>query len=303
MSVDEVWRELGIESDSPRDVVRRAYAQRLRQTHPEDDPEGFARLRTAYEIALDILEGRVPDQLLVAAADEEEAPDRFATQLAHDPVVVAEASDKALSSHWARCNDLARKIDEQRPLTELRSALDEILKLPLLDNLSLFQQTGSGLAHIVARLSPKSDALVDRVIDYFGWRNAEFMYDSAPEILLLLHRSRVLREREDFRDSHRAAFDVLTTSPPERKDRTTAELALKVRLLHRLAQTREPWALEEFQPDAVAWWARQSRARLLFAPPTRQRRARGSQPPLLPALLILGAGVFVLFLLLVVPMT
>jgi hypothetical protein len=47
-----VWQELGIAPTAEVREIRRAYAQRLRHTHPEDDPEGFQRLRAAYESAL-----------------------------------------------------------------------------------------------------------------------------------------------------------------------------------------------------------------------------------------------------------
>jgi len=291
VTVDDVWRELGIDAGSPRDVVRRAYAQRLKLTHPEDDPEGFTRLRAAYEVALAIVEGRVLDETLVAEAEERQEPEPVEASPVREPADIAEVSPSdPLSAHWARCNDLARGIDEQEPASELRRALDEILAFPMLDNLTVFQRTGAGLAQIVARLSPKSDPLVDPIVDYFGWRNAEFIYDSAPEILFLLNRSRVLAERRSFRESHQAAYELLTSPPPRRADRNSAELALKVRLLHRLAQTREPWALEEFRPDAVAWWARRARSRtpLVLAPLIRALEVA-------PRLLMLGVVVVVLF--------
>jgi hypothetical protein len=47
-----VWQELGIAPTAEVREIRRAYAQRLRHTHPEDDPEGFQRLRAAYESAM-----------------------------------------------------------------------------------------------------------------------------------------------------------------------------------------------------------------------------------------------------------
>lgn len=46
-----IWEELGIAPTADLREIKRAYAQRLKQTHPEDDPAGFQRLREAFEIA------------------------------------------------------------------------------------------------------------------------------------------------------------------------------------------------------------------------------------------------------------
>jgi hypothetical protein len=47
-----MWAILGIEPTTDVSAIRRAYAQALRQTNPDEDPAGFAQLRQAYEIAL-----------------------------------------------------------------------------------------------------------------------------------------------------------------------------------------------------------------------------------------------------------
>ena len=45
------WGELGLDGPASLEEVRQAYAQRLKQTHPEEDPEGFQRLHEAYQEA------------------------------------------------------------------------------------------------------------------------------------------------------------------------------------------------------------------------------------------------------------
>lgn len=46
------WEILGIQATNDEDEIRRAYMMELTKHHPEDDPEGFAKLRNAYEEVL-----------------------------------------------------------------------------------------------------------------------------------------------------------------------------------------------------------------------------------------------------------
>lgn len=52
MSIGFPWDELGLKEPGDRRAIKRAYAARLKSCRPEDDAEGFARLRRAYEVAL-----------------------------------------------------------------------------------------------------------------------------------------------------------------------------------------------------------------------------------------------------------
>lgn len=45
------WSQLGLSGPSELSEIRHAYAEKLKTTHPEEDPEGFQRLHSAYQLA------------------------------------------------------------------------------------------------------------------------------------------------------------------------------------------------------------------------------------------------------------
>ena len=47
-----IWTILGIEQTKDLEAIKAAYRERLKMTNPEDNPEGFKELRSAYEEAL-----------------------------------------------------------------------------------------------------------------------------------------------------------------------------------------------------------------------------------------------------------
>lgn len=52
--MDNIFEILGIESTMDKEKIRSAYMSRLAVTNPEDDPEGFKRLRQAYDEAISL---------------------------------------------------------------------------------------------------------------------------------------------------------------------------------------------------------------------------------------------------------
>lgn len=52
MNVQEIFGILGIEETRDEDEIRAAYRKLLLTSNPEDDAEGFKRLRRAYEEAV-----------------------------------------------------------------------------------------------------------------------------------------------------------------------------------------------------------------------------------------------------------
>ncbi|QSQ16605.1 hypothetical protein [Myxococcus landrumensis] len=57
MTLEEAWGELGVDAGTAPDLARRAYLRLLKTRKPEVDPQGFARLRAAYEQVKAALEG------------------------------------------------------------------------------------------------------------------------------------------------------------------------------------------------------------------------------------------------------
>ena len=48
----ECWGILGISKTNNKSKIKIAYIEKLKQNHPEENPEGFKRVRKAYEDAL-----------------------------------------------------------------------------------------------------------------------------------------------------------------------------------------------------------------------------------------------------------
>ena len=52
MEPQEIFRVLQIEETKDKEIIKAAYRRLLVYVNPEDDPEGFQRLRQAYEEAV-----------------------------------------------------------------------------------------------------------------------------------------------------------------------------------------------------------------------------------------------------------
>jgi hypothetical protein len=55
--MENIWTVLGLDPTEDVSAIKRAYAEKAKTCHPEEDPEGFLQLRQAYQTALAYAEG------------------------------------------------------------------------------------------------------------------------------------------------------------------------------------------------------------------------------------------------------
>ena len=127
MDVGAALEALGLTSDVEltRDRVRRAYMRRLREHPPERDPDGFQRLREAYELVMQMVSA-TPLGLFVEARAIETAPvETLPTEAAPRPP--ASEPTRTLEDHVAEVLDLLERGDVDAALRLSRRSTDQLV--------------------------------------------------------------------------------------------------------------------------------------------------------------------------------
>lgn len=219
------WDVLGIEETTSDADIRRAYAMKLRITNPEDDADGFKKLREAYEYALGYAryiqmraasdgrsEGSAGEEIAAsevdhedAGADDEPAPaERVfvvpaappAPGVAHTPPETATRDPLEIErrDHDALCRRLVTLLQESGSPQERLEAFNAILKSPAIQQLDVFTATEGWLAHILVTSRPASNPLFDPAIAFFEWGNERVGNRNAGAQHVLYLRGRVAEE-------------------------------------------------------------------------------------------------------------
>ncbi|WP_207221106.1 J domain-containing protein [Pseudoduganella lutea] len=169
------WELLGLRPDADERSVKRAYAALLKKTRPEDDPEGYQRLRETYDHALALARRHAAQaepvaEAAVVEAAVVEAPEVAAADVEAREASVAPAMPDEMALRRQAWNDAA-------PLWQ-----DFLEHWRVSPRLKLDRIAGGGsplslLGHealevMAARCCATDDCdpgLRETVVEYFGW--------------------------------------------------------------------------------------------------------------------------------------
>ena len=164
------WATLGIAPTNDKVALRRAYMSKVKVTNPEDNPEGFKKLREAYEFVLNFSAYAFTPQIEGDA--EVLVPDEPRAEIPSQPARPGDAAGAALESALMA---LAHELRQEGAVDagKSRVLLERILDPANLERLDLLQRIDLSLAEMLASSIPRSDSLLDMANKRLEWEHRQ----------------------------------------------------------------------------------------------------------------------------------
>lgn len=189
------WHLLGLSPEASTAEIRRAYSRLLKQARPDDDPEGFQRLHSAYQAAL------------AGIASEPVGPEAFLTAATSEPGFSAPRGE----IHWAAPEP---EPDDPLPMAEFLTALHEVASerpgelhawlcgQPVLYSLRVREHISEGVLGFLASAEPLQPNALEDLLRFFGLDGVDQRTQPFLEDVQALRQ----RSRGAFGDSRQMEF-------------------------------------------------------------------------------------------------
>lgn len=182
-----VWDILEIDPTGEESVIKKAYAKKLKQHHPEDDPEGYQRLREAYDSALKQAKHIAATPASAAMEEEPDADEEWMWQDGDeeweeesDEIVLPEIQEHPVRRFLEQVEELYEDFPSRIEPDSWKALLDSDIvwdvehSQSLQDGLISFLEDSHHLPHSVwevldqvFRFSADKEALLERYPEYF----------------------------------------------------------------------------------------------------------------------------------------
>ena len=232
------WAILGIAETRDVTEIRRAYTRLLKATSPEDDPDGFQRLRAAYDQARQWAEVGSPVFAMAGFDDQPQAkPDAEAESRPADRPAQGRQADSRAANRDAPSGEKEAPSGEQEGRAEaefqtlfsafssgianlsepcgddLLDRLDALLRHSEMQKIEVHGWVEGYLLEVLSDKIPCTDRLIARAMRHFHWRNGDFTRANAQRASLIFERldgMRFLESLEQGPWTYRTAWKIIS---------------------------------------------------------------------------------------------